>query len=59
MDLNTDEIEKTEELSKTEEMFVQGICYVIFCLPLCAILKIKVYDHYMPIVKAFFKGVLA
>ena len=58
MDLNTDDIEKTEEISKIEELIVHGFCYALFSLPVIAILKIKVYDHYMPIVKSFFKGVL-
>lgn len=59
MDLNGDEIETKEEISKIEELIVHGFCYVLFSLPVIAIFKIKVYDHYMPIVKAFFKGVLA
>lgn len=56
MDLNTDDIEPPEELSKTEEIIVHTICYVIFSLPIIAILKIKVYDHYFPMVKTFAKG---
>lgn len=59
MNLNGDEIETKEEISKIEELIVHGFCYVLFSLPVIAIFKIKVYDHYMPIVKAFFKGVLA
>lgn len=59
MDLNGDEIDTKEEISKIEELIVHSFCYVLFSLPVIAIFKIKVYDHYMPIVKAFFKGVLA
>lgn len=55
MDLNTDDIDKTEELSKTEEIFVHGVCYMLFSLPLIAIFKIKIYDHYFPILKEFLK----
>lgn len=53
MDLNGDEIETTEELSKIEEFIVHGFCYVLFSLPVIAILKVKVYDHYFPIFKQF------
>lgn len=58
MDLNGDDIETKEEISKIEELIVHSFCYVLFSLPVIAILKIKVYDQYMPIVKAFFKGFL-
>jgi hypothetical protein len=56
MDLNGDEIERTEEISKIEELIVHGFCYVLFSLPVIAILKIKVYDHYFPMMKALVKS---
>lgn len=59
MDLNSNEIETTEELSKTEEWIVHGICYVIFSLPVVAILKIRVYDQYFPMMKAFVKNFIS
>jgi hypothetical protein len=56
MDLNSDDIETKEELSKTEEWIVHGICYALFALPVIAILKIRVYDQYFPMMKAFVKN---
>lgn len=62
MDLNSDDIETSEEkgeFSKSEELVIQVVCYLIFALPTVAILKVKVYDKYMPVVSEFFKGILA
>lgn len=56
MDLNSDDIETSEEkgeFSKSEEMVTQILCYLIFALPAVTILKVKVYDQYIPMIKVF------
>jgi hypothetical protein len=55
MDLNGDDIETKEEICKIEELIVHGFCYVLFSLPVIAILKIKVYDPYFPMIKNLIK----
>lgn len=59
MDLNSNEIETKDEMSKTEEILVHFICYAIFVLPVFVILKIRVYDQYLPMIKAFVKNFIS
>ncbi len=53
MDLNNENFDNDVQLNKAEELVVTVLCSLIFGLPIFAILKMKVYDVYFPVLKNY------